>query len=47
MILMNILILANAFSHSGGVLTKDKKDLKDHQKESQSNEYNPLGAFVR
>lgn len=47
MFLLNILIVANALQYANGVLPKDKKDLKDPQKESQQNEYNPLGAIVR
>lgn len=39
-------MVANAWSYSEGVLN-DKKDIKEQQKESQTDSYNPLGAMVR
>lgn len=47
MFLINLMILANAYRMVEGAQAKDKKDIKDQQKESQSNDYNPLGPLVR
>lgn len=46
--ILQILILINLNLLAYGAHTKDKKDSKEPQKDSQSpTDYNPLGALVR